>query len=319
MNTPLQLDKRQRAMLKEMGVRVWQPASRPAPEALAQVPLNDAAPAGFPAAPATADRRPAPAPASPAEHAAQPAPVDTRPPQRTGTASTPAAMLAAQESPGLQARPSGIERMDWTELQSAVAGCRACRLCESRRNTVFGAGPAAPEAGVAPGVDWLIVGEAPGENEDRAGEPFVGQAGKLLDNMLAAIKLQRGSAAGEARPGHSSRVFIANVLKCRPPANRNPEPAEVTQCEPFLKRQIELLQPKVIVAMGKFAAQTLLAASVPDVQTRPLGKLRGRTYRYEDVPVVVTYHPAYLLRSLPEKAKAWDDLCLAMDEFAQTP
>ena len=219
----------------------------------------------------------------------------------------------SRPAPGLQPRPAGVELMDWSALQAAVAGCRACALCESRKNTVFGIGPAAAD-GAAPQVDWLIVGEAPGENEDLAGEPFVGQAGKLLDNMLLAIGLQRGDDA-PTRAGVSRSLFITNVLKCRPPANRNPDPAEVAQCEPYLKRQVELLQPKMILALGKFAAQSLLQDSVPEVQKIPLGKLRGQVFRYLGVPVVVSYHPAYLLRSLGDKAKAWDDLCLAQAQL----
>ena len=161
-------------------------------------------------------------------------------------------------------------------------------------------------------MDWLIVGEAPGESEDLAGEPFVGQAGKLLDNMLLAMGLQRSQGDAPPQAGLSRSIFITNVLKCRPPANRNPDPAEVAQCAPYLKRQVELLQPKMILALGKFAAQSLLQGSVPDVQKIPLGKLRGQVFRYLGVPVVVSYHPAYLLRSLGDKAKAWDDLCLAL-------
>ena len=149
-------------------------------------------------------------------------------------------------------------------------------------------------------ADWLIVGEAPGENEDLQGEPFVGQAGKLLDNMLRALGLSR-----------REKVYIANVLKCRPPGNRNPEPDEVARCEPFLRRQVELLQPKIIVAMGRFAVQSLLGT------TEAIGKLRGQRHSYAGVPVVVTYHPAYLLRSLPDKAKAWADLCLAREIAGQ--
>lgn len=206
--------------------------------------------------------------------------------------------------------------MDWSTLQAAVASCRACALCESRKNTVFGVGPTVAD-GAAPQVDWLIVGEAPGENEDIAGEPFVGQAGKLLDNMLLAIGLQRGNN-DEARTGLAKNVYITNVLKCRPPANRNPDPAELAQCEPYLKRQVELLQPKIILALGKFAAQSLLQDSVPDLHKIPLGKLRGQVYSYLGVPVVVSYHPAYLLRSLGDKAKAWDDLCLAKSHLAPT-
>jgi DNA polymerase len=157
-------------------------------------------------------------------------------------------------------------------------------------------------------VDWLIVGEAPGENEDLQGEPFVGQAGKLLDNMLSAMKLSRTGERTEQGGG----VYIANVLKCRPPGNRNPKPEEVAQCLPYLERQVALLKPKMILAMGRFAVQALLRETQPDVDTTPLGKLRGRVYQYQNVPVVVTYHPAYVLRNLPEKAKVWADLCLAM-------
>ncbi len=196
--------------------------------------------------------------------------------------------------------------MDWPALQQAVSGCQACKLCASRNNTVFGVGPTATEPHAAPRADWLVVGEAPGENEDRTGEPFVGQAGQLLDNMLKAIGLER-----------RHNVYIANVIKCRPPGNRNPTPQEVAQCEPYLRRQIALLQPKIILAMGRFAMNALLQATLPEVHKLPLGKLRGQVHRYQDagrtVPVIVTYHPAYLLRSLPEKAKAWADLCLALD------
>jgi DNA polymerase len=190
-----------------------------------------------------------------------------------------------------QARPE-IERLEWDGLAQAVAGCRACGLCETRTQTVFGVGDTQ--------ADWLIVGEAPGENEDLQGEPFVGQAGKLLDNMLKALGLDR-----------RTKVYIANVLKCRPPGNRNPQPEEVAQCEPFLRRQVQLLQPKIIVAVGRFAVQSLLGTS------EPIGKLRGHVHQYSGVPVVVTYHPAYLLRNLPDKAKAWADLCFAQELLRQ--
>ena len=184
--------------------------------------------------------------------------------------------------------------MEWDALAQAVAQCRACKLCSSRTNTVFGVGDRK--------ADWLIVGEAPGENEDLQGEPFVGQAGKLLDNMLKALGLDR-----------HNNVYITNVLKCRPPGNRNPEPEEVAQCEPFLRRQVQLLQPKVVLAMGRFAVQALLGTS------EPIGKLRGRAHDYLGIPLVVTYHPAYLLRNLPDKAKAWADLCLARQLMRDQP
>jgi uracil-DNA glycosylase len=254
------LDTRQRAMLEEMGVRVFWPEAA----ALQAEPawVEEAEPAPLPA-PAF-ERAPAAAPVA-APLVARPAPVG---------------------DPVTRMRMPGIERMEWDALAQAVAQCRACKLCEGRRNTVFGVGDLQ--------ADWLVVGEAPGENEDLQGEPFVGQAGKLLDNMLGALALNR-----------RERVYIANVLKCRPPGNRNPEPEEVAQCEPFLRRQVELLQPRIILAMGRFAVQTLLQT------TEPIGRLRGRVHHYNGVPVVVTYHPAYLLRNLPDKAKAWADLCLA--------
>jgi DNA polymerase len=159
-------------------------------------------------------------------------------------------------------------------------------LCRSRRQAVPGVGDAA--------ADWMFVGEAPGAEEDAKGEPFVGQAGRLLDNMLAALGMQR-----------ERNVYIANVLKCRPPGNRTPEPGEVDACRPYLDRQIALIRPKLIVALGRSAATTLLAVDAT------IASLRGRVHRYQGVPLIVTYHPAYLLRNLPDKAKAWEDLCLA--------
>lgn len=194
--------------------------------------------------------------------------------------------------------------LDWDGLEAAVAACTACSLCETRTQTVFGVGQRS--------AHWLFVGEAPGAEEDARGEPFVGQAGRLLDNMLAAAGLGRDRDGAEG-------VFIANVLKCRPPGNRNPEPAEVARCAPFLERQIALLRPRIIVVMGRFAAQALLATDAT------IASLRGRVHELrigaEDaalrVPVVVTYHPAYLLRNLADKAKSWDDLLLARDTYAQ--
>ena len=190
--------------------------------------------------------------------------------------------------------------MDWDTLQASVAQCRACGLCKSRRNTVFGVGDRQAQ--------WMVIGEAPGENEDLQGEPFVGQAGKLLDNMLKAIGLNRsveGTQDGQAG------VYIANTLKCRPPGNRNPESVELQTCAPYLVRQVALVQPKIILAMGRFAVQSLLQT------TEPIGKLRGRVHQYQGVPVVVTYHPAYLLRNPADKAKAWADLCLALQTVQQ--
>ncbi|MGH8741682.1 MAG: uracil-DNA glycosylase, partial [Burkholderiales bacterium] len=177
------------------------------------------------------------------------------------------------------------------ELKQAVQGCVSCGLHKSRTQTVFGVGDEQ--------ADWLLIGEAPGAEEDRLGDPFVGQAGKLLDNMLAAIGLSRGE-----------NVYIANVLKCRPPANRNPEPEEVEKCSAHLRGQIELIGPKLILAMGRFAAQALLDTDAS------IASLRGRVHACAGVPLIVTYHPAYLLRSLPDKAKAWEDLLFARRTMA---
>ncbi|PRY07703.1 uracil-DNA glycosylase family protein [Paraburkholderia sp. BL25I1N1] len=193
---------------------------------------------------------------------------------------------ARHEAPAAPA----IHTLDWDALSERVAACQLCRLCEKRTNTVFGVGDR--------GADWMLIGEAPGENEDRLGEPFVGQAGKLLDNMLRSLTLAR-----------DTNVYIANVIKCRPPGNRNPEADEVARCEPYLQRQVALVKPKLIVALGRFAAQSLLKTEAS------ISSLRGRVHEYEGVPVIVTYHPAYLLRSLPDKAKAWADLCLARDTW----
>ncbi|MCW5623929.1 MAG: uracil-DNA glycosylase [Burkholderiales bacterium] len=178
--------------------------------------------------------------------------------------------------------------MDWEPLAATVADCRACKLCTGRNRTVFGVGDRA--------ADWLFVGEGPGAEEDQRGEPFVGQAGRLLDNMLAAIALKRGDD-----------VYIANIVKCRPPNNRNPEPGEAAACRPYLQRQIELLRPRLIVALGKVAAVNLLGRDAS------IASVRRQLLDYRGVPLIVTYHPAYLLRSLPDKAKAWEDLCFARD------
>jgi len=174
----------------------------------------------------------------------------------------------------------------WEQLADAVAHCTACKLAATRTQGVLGVGDR--------NADWLIIGEAPGADEDAQGEPFVGQAGKLLDAMLASIGLARGN-----------KVYITNVLKSRPPDNRDPEADEIAACRPYLLAQIELIRPKLIVALGRFAAQTLLQTD------EAIGRLRGRVHTYQGIPLIVTYHPAYLLRNLPDKARAWEDLCLA--------
>jgi DNA polymerase len=198
----------------------------------------------------------------------------------TPRSETPAA------APAGDARTQRIAAMGWDELRTAVADCRDCRLCEKRKQSVLGVGDLE--------ADWLFVGEGPGADEDEKGEPFVGQAGRLLDAMLAAIDLQRGR-----------KVYISNAVKCRPPGNRTPEAEETAACFPYLQRQIELIKPKLIVALGKPAAETLLDTEVK------VGAARGRLHDYRGIPLIVTYHPAYLLRNLTDKAKAWEDLCFA--------
>jgi DNA polymerase len=189
------------------------------------------------------------------------------------------------------ARREVILQMDWPTLKGAVEQCSACPLHAKRNKTVFGVGDES--------ASWLFVGEGPGADEDAKGEPFVGQAGRLLDNMLAAVGMRRGED-----------VYIANVVKCRPPNNRNPESGEMSCCEPYLTRQIELIRPKLIVAMGKIAASHLLQTDAA------VASLRGRVHEYRGTPLIVTYHPAYLLRTLADKAKAWTDLCFAQDHMA---
>jgi DNA polymerase len=281
---------RQKAMLEAMGIRLPLTVELPAEstvdaaEPVLAEPLREAS-----VALPTAERAPAP--------------VNPRPTRPTAAERAPAPAATAPVL--LRDRVTGTEAMDWAALREAVAGCTACKLCEGRTQTVFGVGHAR--------AHWLVVGEAPGEQEDRQGEPFVGKSGQLLDNMLRSLGLTRtvpeGDAAASLDPAR--QVYIANTVKCRPPFNRNPEPAELAQCEPFLIRQIQLLQPRIILAMGRFAVQSLLRSN------EPIGRLRGRVHTYEGVPLVVTYHPAYLLRNPEDKSRAWDDLCLARETLAQ--
>jgi DNA polymerase len=199
-----------------------------------------------------------------------------------------APIAEAPATAGFEAKPAD----SWLKVRDEVSGCRRCGLCESRRRTVFGSGPETAR--------WMLIGEAPGAEEDASGEPFVGQAGRLLDQMLAAVGVSRRDEA-----------FITNVLKCRPPGNRNPEPLEAATCSGYLHRQIELLQPDLILLLGRVAVQTVLETDAS------LAGLRRRVHQYRgshgDIPVVCTYHPAYLLRNLVDKRKSWEDLCLAMD------
>lgn len=263
----LELDTRQRAMLLEMGVRVWLPPPG-APHALT------------PATPSV-------------EVASAPTIAAARPPVRApqpGVAPAP----ADAHSVALN-----LQALDAPALVRAAAECQACGLCAGRKHTTLCMPATAVQA------DWLVVGDPPDEDEDRLGQPFAEQAGLLLDNMLKAVGASRG---GAARQG----AYLSNVVKCRPPQGRVPQAAELAQCAQYLQREIALVQPKVILAMGRFAAQLLLAAH-PEQAAQPLGKQRGTVYRYQGIPVVVTYHPKVLLRASADKAKAWADLCLAMD------
>jgi|688.fasta_scaffold66858_2 DNA polymerase len=202
--------------------------------------------------------------------------------------------------PGTATAPTAdIVTMDWSALNQAVAQCQSCGQCQGRRAAVFGGNAASRQA------DWLVLGEPPDDNEERLGAPFVGQAGQLLDNMLKAVGVQRSGVDGRA-------AYLSNVVKCRPAIARNPQPQDLAACENYLRREVALVQPKVILALGRFAAQALLQGSVPDVATIPLGKLRGQVYRYQGIAVIVSYPPAYLLRTPQDKARAWADWCLAL-------
>lgn len=250
----LQLDARQRAMLQELGVRVFWPEASDEPE------LAEAAEGARP----RVEREAAPVPAAAAVPAARPM--------------APPAPVAPAIAPDL----SAIDGLDWPGLEQAVTQWAAAR----RRKAVFGAGDRSG--------DWFCVGEPPMDEEEHQGQPFAGDAGKLLDQMLAAVGASRRQGA-----------YLTNALKCRLPDHREQEAEALVQSLGFLQRQVQLVQPKVILAMGRYAVQALLQT------TEPVGKLRGRVHRYGDLPVVVTYHPAYLLRNLPDKARAWADLCLA--------
>ena len=261
----LDLDRRQRAILDEMGVHVWWPETPPAAMASAM-----------------------PAPKSVARAAPEP-----------GPAPAPVAATAVER----------VSSLDWATLAQTVAACTACGLSAGRRSAVFAAALAPHSA------HWMVVGEPPDDNEERLGLPFAGQAGQLLDNMLKAVGVRRGGHDGAAAEA-AGAAYVSNCVKCRPALARNPEPQELAACENYLQREVALVRPKVILALGRFAAQTLLQGSLPDVAGTPRGKLRGRIYRYQGIPVIVSYHPAYLLRTPQDKARAWADLCLAMSALA---
>jgi len=261
--TRFELDDRQRAMLAEMGVRVWMPQTvraLPAKAAkLAQVAVPHQATANSDAATSV-------------------------------TVSLAATVVSAPQMLSvpivdISELPEGIANMDWAQLKSAVAACTGCGLSQSRQQAILGEGLAS--------ADWMIVGDAPGEEEDKEARSFAGAAGQLLDNMLKALSLTR------------EQVYLTHALKCSTPVGRNASQVEVSHCATYLTRQVELVQPKVILAMGRTAALALLQSA------EPLGKLRSQVQSFKGVPVVVTYPPAYLLRNQADKAKAWADLCLA--------
>lgn len=259
----LDLDERQSAMLKEMGITVWWP--RPTEPTVA---------------PVLASTHMAPR----AQPRGAPPVVPVAPLARTLASEGPRAALAGAR--------------DWPTLGEIVRTCTACSLCEGRKAPVFVAEEAPRQA------DWLVVGEPPDELEERTGAPFAGQAGELLDNMLLAVQLRRdGSGSSGAR--------LTNVVKCRPALARNPAPEELAACAAHLWREVDLVRPRVILAMGRFAALSLLAPTHPELLALPFGKLRGTVYRVQGLPVVVTPHPARLLRAQSDKALAWADLCLA--------
>jgi DNA polymerase len=303
----LDLDTRQRAILQEMGIHVWLPAceaevpavpDRAVQAAVPQAPARSASPPPV-AAPPMAPAAVAPLSASAIENRALEA-INTR----AGGSKSINQRAVAPVTASAAGLPDGLATMDWPALTDAVAACQACELCTGRRAPVFGGADAqAPRR-----ADWLVVGEPPDDIDERVGTPLAEQAGQLLDNMLKAVGVSRRSAAS-AELG----AYVTNVVKCRPAMVRNPTPQELAVCEHWLRREVALVQPKVILAMGRFAAQTLLHGSLPEGTKLPFGKLRGQLYRYQGIPVVVTYHPTYLLRNPHDKARAWADLCLALE------
>ncbi|MDE2416881.1 MAG: uracil-DNA glycosylase [Burkholderiales bacterium] len=270
----LELDSRQRAMLLEMGVHVWLPGAAFAPAVPARAPE--------PVAPLAATAVPR---------------VALRPKLGTTPVATPGAAPVAA-TPSTVAQAVDASALGWDALAQTVAACQACALCGSRKTTTLRA-PAQAQ------MDWMVVGDPPDEDEDREGQPFAQAQGQLLDNMLKAVGASRtGSGA--------SGAYLTNIVKCRPPHGRIPQAAELAQCAAYLQQEIALVRPRMILAMGRFAMQVLLGEQ-PQWATQPLGKLRGAVYQYRGVPVVVTYAPKVLLRAPADKAKAWADLCLAMD------
>ena len=270
---------RQRAMLAEMGIRLWVPETLPA-SASGDVGTTTREPDGKTASSASATPR-----ALGASDDAV-AVVVARADLRRAPASEP-------NSPDQHRAADDIARLDADALAARAAACTLCALCAGRTRSVFGHGSLQ--------ADWMVVGDAPDADDDAAGAPFAGRAGQLLDNMLAALRLSRGEAP------RASRAYVTPSVKCRPPAGRVPEPSEIERCRPYLARQVGLVRPRLIIAMGRVAAQAVVGTA------EPAARLRGRVHRFEGVPVVVTYAPAHLLRHPQDKAAAWEDLCLALE------
>lgn len=291
---PLSLDTRQRAMLLEMGVRVWLPGTD---FALADSSTLPGAAAVNPVGSQDLLR------AAPNAQAAL-RPLSPNPAGAASPAASPGRLPMVQRGDGANDL-SQIATMDWDALARTAADCQACGLCAGRSHSMLSA-----QAGRR--ARWMVVGDPPDEDEDAAGQPFTGEAGLLLANMLKAV----GATRGQAVPGLEA-AYVTKVSKCRPPQGRVPQAAELAQCAAYLQREIALVQPAVIVAMGRFANQVLLQDH-PQEAALPLGRQRGQVYRYQGVPVLVTYTPQALLRQAADKAKAWADLCLAMD-LLQTP
>lgn len=306
----LDLDDRQRAMLQEMGVHVWWPQT--ATPAVAAAALRGAPPPAPRLAPAP--ERVVSAPSFVAIEAIAVSAIA----ERVGANKAVNMATPATATATVSELADGIAAMDWATLAPTVASCQACKLGVGRRAPVFGGADAVALPDAFRQADWLVLGEPPEEAEERAGVPFADQVGQLLDNMLKAVGVHRRAAGSlGSADSRASTAYVSNVVKCRPARVRNPTPQELATCESYLKREVALVQPKVILAMGRFAAQTLLQASLPEVASIPLGKLRGQVYRYQGIAVVVTYHPSYLLRTQQDKARAWADLCLAQEQCQQ--
>lgn len=284
----LDLDDRHRAMLQEMGVHVWWPQAE-APAVVDAIELAPPPPAPRVVAPVVA-----------------PSDIESL---VVGAVSARGGISGLEQDRRTVVFDAGavvgeMSGMDWTGLNQAVTTCQACKLCAGRRAPVFAAMPVATRA------DWLVVGDPPEDADERAGIPFADQVGLLLDNMLKAVGVTRQDA--EVPVPAAQAAYLTHVVKCRPALPAAPQPQDLAACEPYLKREIALIQPKVILALGRVAAQTLLRESDPQAGSIPLGKLRGQIYQYQGIPVVVSYPPSYLLRTQQDKARAWADLCLAL-------